>query len=184
MKNPLKSIEDLINGGANASVYLWNVTTGRSRSELSTLLLTVGSSCAMAGCVSNPRYQPMTLVYPVFTGYFAMSNHRNQKKEAAAVEKQMKDPDAENHKSNMGLASIAWVMLATSNIYQHFSGSNESESKSQLLMGIGHFIMAAGLYIESADFLPPRKSIFRKAYEKLSEFAKSYARRPSYGLGG
>ncbi|MBS3079142.1 hypothetical protein J4218_03405 [Candidatus Pacearchaeota archaeon] len=182
MKNPIRSIDDALTSEANAAVHTWNFTTGRTRSDLSTLLMAVGSSVLIANSIANSMAYPNNLpelvipVYSAWTAGKAILDPRIEKQEVAAADRQMKDFNVESYKIGQKICGYAVGYIAASILFLSTQDSNPDTSQSSLLKSIGDGLIAASLLITSADSLPPKKNILSRAYDKLNDLIKSYIR--------
>jgi len=180
MKNPIKSIDDVLTSGANAAVHAWNFTTGRTKSDLSTLLIAAGSSVLIANSLAYPNNLPeITIpVYSLWTLSKTFNDPRVERQEVAATDKQMKDPQVEMYKIGQKICGYAVGYVATLLFLLSTQESNPDHSRSTLLNSVGNGLIAASLLVTSADSLPPRKNILSRAYDKLNELVKSYRLQP------
>ena len=180
MKNPIRSIDDALTSEANAAVHTWNFTTGRTRSDLSTLLMAVGSSVLIANSMAYPNNLP-ELVIPVYSAWTAgkaILDPRIEKQEVAAADRQMKDPYVEMYKTGQKICGYAVGYIAASILFLSTQDSNPDTSQSSLLKSIGDGLIAASLLITSADSLPPKKNILSRSWDKLNDLIKSYRLQP------
>ena len=180
MKNPIRSIDDTLTSGANAAVHAWNFTTGRTRSDLSTLLMAVGSSVLIVNSVTYPNNLPeITIpVYSLWTLQKSIQDPMMERQEAAAADNQIRNLSIVLYKIGQKICGYGMGYLAASLFILSTQHSNPDTSQSSLLNSIGDGLIAASLLITAADSLPPRKNILSRAYDKLNDLIKSYRLQP------
>jgi hypothetical protein len=184
MKNPIKSLDDLLTSGANAAVHAWNFTTGRTKSDLSTLLITAGSIVQIGGSFVTPLF----IYNPIFTipFYFTLainkglSNYYQESRELKIKDKEIKDLYIEANR--IGSKSVSIVAGGFSAIDFGFSRliDKPEESESMLMQSIGFGLIAAGYLVSAVDSPPPRKNCFSRALDKASEFIANYKLKHAY----
>lgn len=183
MKNPIESLDKLLMSGANAAVHAWNWTTGRTKSDLTSLLMATGSSFLIADSVINPTND---FSYVTTTGYSfvalttVLTGSDMEQRELNAYDKEMKDSGVESYKLinkvfGLTLAGMAGIAFSKS------TSKNPKESSSVLFRSIGEGLCGLGLYVSSANSLPPRKNCISRGLDKLNEImyrpAYAYARK-------
>jgi len=180
MINPSQSLDDFLVRRANSAVKIWNKVTGRSRSELSTLLIAAGCSVIAADSFMYPKYaiKPYVTVPEMcfVTAGLAKLDYELEKEEIKESENNIKDSNVELFKSigkNFGvfIGGLAGMMIAKS-----INEKNPEISRSGFLSSIGFGLIATGLYITAADSVPT-KNYISKAYNKLSEYVRGYWKR-------
>lgn len=180
MKNPIKSLDDLLTKGANTAVKVWNITTGKTKSDLALLLMSAGTSAHVTNLIINPGY--MSLAAPasaISSAYFTQINKDIEKDELYYSDSQVKNGDLEDFKYGLKVLSLLIGGFSTYVLGNSLINSQE-ESQSDLLFSIGNALYGAGLFVMTADSLPPRKSILKKGLDKLNELISSYQRKPAY----
>jgi hypothetical protein len=170
--------------GANAAVHAWNFTTGRTKSDLSTLLIGAGALTLMVNTVTNPEYHCSPLIkfplYSIMVGINTIVTPQVESDELNALRNQMKNIEVENYKRNQKLGSFVFASLTICSSLLSITYSDFKHKNSEIVEAIGTGLIAAGLYIISADPLPPRKSLLERGYDKLKEIISSYQRKPVY----
>jgi len=188
MINPIKSLDDMLMSAANTAVHAWNFTTGRTRSELSTLLFGAGSIVLGVDSVTYPdatlvRSYTTIPIYSYITVKMGIGSKKMEERENNATHKQMKDLNVEMYKY---LGKSIGILVAGISGFFYFASKMQTDpdsSNSDLLWSIGDGLIAASLLISAADSLPPRKNCLSRGYDKLCQIAKSYQRRPAYAIG-
>lgn len=165
MENPIfkayEKLDDSIMYIANKGVKAWNWTTGQTKADLANQMLTVAPILEITGGL---------IMHPILGIYctpFLLVPHMNQlinKKveglEIAAAKKGLK-PAPEIYKP---------YELAGP-LYFGFAGYDYSCFNE--VIGTGFSIRAASKYVMRADYLPPGKSVFERAKDKLVEKLKA-----------
>jgi hypothetical protein len=177
MGDPIQSLDDLLVSASNSAVRMWNSVTGRTRADLSTLLIAAGSAPIVIDSFNNPYYPSAPYVaipaIALFNIGFYIKNRIIEKREIFELDHGKKDNYVEFHKrleKNLGIliTGFAGALIAVS-----INESNPEISRSGLLHSINYLLLGAGLYITAVNAVLPRKYISR-AYDKVSEKIRGY----------
>jgi hypothetical protein len=181
MGNPLfKAYEKLDEGimyGVNKGVKAWNWTTGKDKCDLSNYLLDFSLIPFCLGAFSSKNFINYPLI-PIQAGLVHLCQKENiqtQKKEDRALEKGLK------FIPNKVYETTGFVLGVFSGIY--FSASSFGEDSGNkiidALWGLTALSLSLSHYVMRAENLPPRKSAFKLAKEKLIELYEKYKPSPS-----
>ena len=182
--NPIKKayekFDDAIMSGVNKSVRAWNWTTGRTKSDLAKV---INHTSNITACADFILYFPPTAAFIFFPFYFIDSYISTKKwdkieeQEINALQKGCKDIEVEIGKKDLERrgfmdlltgSGVGSVGLIYGNKYDYFN----------YILGTAVIVRAFSHYIMRADSLPPRKSAFSRAKDKLSEKLSSPQTEP------
>ena len=173
-------LDSQIMKGVNKGVKAWNYTTGRTKTDLANLLLYVAPVAESAGLIAIS-----SSVAAVFSPIYMYISHSDQKKnkkleqiENQAISQQMMlNPDSP-HYMKRKFSSLYWGAFSLLNGYISFAGEDCEKQLGSALVATGHAIRSLSHYVARADPLPPGKSIFERAGEKLNEMISDAVRKP------
>ncbi len=166
--NPIKKayekFDDAVMSGVNKGVRAWNWTTGKTKTDLANSLLIGG---AVMNSASSLVTTPINIAFVYF---FKRNNDRIEEAEKISSETKTLDPLTEAYKnySYPLLGSLGLLISASGAIIAYNSEKEDSIVKCSLT-SIGEFMWGASFYVMRANPLPPRKSAFSRAKDKLSE---------------
>jgi hypothetical protein len=175
MKNPIfKAYEKLDDGimyGVNKIVKTWNWTTGKDKFSLANYLLDFSLISYSLGAFSfgEPLVYPFVPVQMGITHILQKNNEQIQEKENNALQQKLKlDPSVyEEHK----LLGITFGIYSGWCFYDY---SEKNGGVHDFLLGAFGLSMCLSNYVMRAENLPPRKSAFKVAKEKLVALAEKY----------
>jgi len=163
MENPIFQLyhktDDMIMYGVNKGVKAWNWTTGQTKTDLANSMLTIAPIFEGVGCFSAHPLIGL-LCTPFYLGLshkFQKRNVEQEIEEAKVAEKRVKlslDSEYERDNKTIGLGFVA-------------IGGYDFTPPALEILGIGNCIRGSSHYVMRADYLPPRKSLFRRVKDKL-----------------
>jgi hypothetical protein len=104
MKNPYTMLNNALMKGANAAVYAYNWTTGRTKADLANKMLTVAPILEIPGYLNSLGYGFTSALAPMclFYTHSTQKNFEgNEQKEADSLDRDMKDLGVEKYKNTL-----------------------------------------------------------------------------------
>jgi hypothetical protein len=175
--------------GVNNGVRAWNWTTGRTKSDLANMMLTTALVSETAVIIADSPNVAAGVVMGslilMVDGFFVHTRQKRNKEterlEEAALKGGMLDLEVEKHKFANKMAGQ--FFLGSSLM---FSALSKGDTLYNALWMAKGGLMAPSFYVMRADSLPPRKSAFKRAREKISEMLRESqpqpAPSPAYGM--
>jgi len=158
---------------ANKGVQAWNWTTGKTKADLANKMLTVAPVLETLGALNTNPFLISTLIPLSFYASHVRQkgNTQMEKIEVDALEKGAASLDVEEYKRKS--KEIAPVWLANSALWQvHTSAKGyilHDRSVTDSLLSLGFAVRAGSYYVMRTDYLPPKKNVFSRARDKLTE---------------
>lgn len=187
MTNPLSKIYDFVDDGlmyfANKAVQGYNYTFGGTKADLANKMLFVAPILESIGYLNWG-------VAPLATPIMLLNSHLDQKKnkqieklEISSAESDCQNIEVNHYKKSTASVFGPMFILTGTFISLPFDVRNNGvlipdETYTNLALGIGNIIRGSSFYIMRADYLPPRKSVFKRAGERLTEIIKEIELNP------
>ena len=185
--------DDTVMKGVNAYVRAYNWTTGKTKYDLANSMLIGGSIISSTGMLIGasmiPRYNLLFApfcVFPLIGSHIGQKKNYAQKKlEEDAQEKHCKSLEVEKMNesrrksslSNLGWASMEFSLGSIPPFYL---------SSSLFLSSFGTHFLFSGVsdYVMRAENLPPKKSVFSRAWEKGKNLVGKLNESPEPAIEG
>ncbi|MBM3234405.1 hypothetical protein FJZ19_04920 [Candidatus Pacearchaeota archaeon] len=178
-----KKLDDIVMKGVNAGVHAWNWTTGRGKADLSNLLFAGGMIASDAGLIIASNYLIAGLLIPlqgIAIPSCILTNKKVEKSEMKALNSGALDPGIEKIKYlckffgyTTGIISVAATAITQfSPVDLEKNPNSYNKQIGSLITGAGGLMMGSAFQVMRSDYLPPRKNVVRRAYERASEYAK------------
>ncbi len=186
-----KQFDNLVMKGVNSGMRAYNWTTGGTKSELSTNLMTLGGICEIVGVDAASGIYVSAIVSSIYL-FWLHSANKNYKKidedEQAAVSKGALDHDIEVFKKwNKGMAYGMWFPFSIKDFsFSRIQRNNPDyplRNEGYLVQGIGDLLLASSLLVMTADSLPPRKDFIRRGIDKYKEARQKKMLEPALERG-
>lgn len=190
MKNPITKAYELVDDSlmylANKAVQGYNWTTGRTKADLANKMLFVAPILESQGVFN---FHPLAAMF--FVPLSIYGSHRTQKKnisiekkEASALNKGVLDLEVINYKDKLkgdalvsGSGAFLWLNCAE-RVSSGYFIQGEPAQLMNLCTSLGCLCRTTADFVMRADYLPPRKSAFKRAKEKLTEILKEIELNP------
>ncbi len=164
----------------NKGVRAWNWATGKTKADLANYMLTVAPVLESMGMIGlNPVLGAMASPLYLICSHLGQESNKKQEtlEEICAENNLMFDPKdlyASTHK----IIGPTWISVGG---VVDLEGT-VSNNPMYFVLGTGNIVRGFSHYVMRADYLPPRKSIFKRAKEKLTEKLKEAAENSKGGL--
>ena len=172
-----EKLDDGIMYGVNKGVKAWNWTTGKDKCDLSNYLLDFGliPFCLGAILSNEPVSYSVIPVQMGVTHFFQKENKMIQKKENEALEKGLKFIPYKGYE----MCGVMWGVISGYYFSANSFGRDDENKIMDALLGLTGLSLSLSQYVMRAENLPPRKSAFKLAKEKLIELYEKYKPSPS-----
>jgi len=189
MKNPISSVYDKFDDGmiylTNKAVRAFNWTTGKTKSDLANFFNTGTWTLFIGGSlIDNPIFELIAAPPFLCVGYETHKlNKMLEEKEISALEKGCLDSGVETYKYLSKIGGPIFMGLAGGLAgYVGINNLNKSSENhriiSEITVTLGCLFFSAQYYVMRAECLPPRKSVFARARDKLKEKAQVQVLQP------
>ncbi|MBI2629754.1 hypothetical protein HYW76_01505 [Candidatus Pacearchaeota archaeon] len=169
-----ENLDNFLLYSAEKAVHAWNWTTGKTKADLANLFCDMKAITFSIGAISSGPLAGI-LVTPIVL--YAI--HRNQlgqrdieKLEVEALNSSALNHEVVKYKSDCKAASA--IGLSFFSCLELLSFINPKEAEKYHLFGAGMLFNSASCYVMRTDYLPPRKSVVKRAKEKLTEMLQEY----------
>ena len=177
--NGYTALDNTIMKGVNSGVRGWNWLTGETRADLANKFLTISPILEVAGAYGIPKdtNESISKIFQsVFTGLIWIGmNHFQQniylkmdELERKASEQELKDISVLKHKEICKIFG-PFEIGSSALLYPFFINP-----ELRYLIPLGLSCNGISCYIMRADYIPPKKNVFRRAGEKLAEIVRDY----------
>lgn len=171
------ALDSLVMKGVTKGVRAWNWTTGETKSQLANKMLSVAPILETVGFL-NSNWKVVNALSPGYIWFSHLDQKQNsemEKREAKAAEGGLMDSDVEEFKQKkchrdgrlftaMGLVSLTLMDSVGETRYL-------SNREGYMAIGAGFLIRGSSHYVMRTKYLPPRKNIVSRLFDKAKERA-------------
>lgn len=170
-KNLFKKTDDAIMYAVNRCVKAWNYTTGKTKTDLANRMLCVAPILESVGATMSISYFRLIIAPLVFQDSYKSIkiNKKFERLEEKSINNNCKSILVEGLKEGYKKAGAIGLFLATPTLTGFAVMSSNKRAGGPALFCAGCAIRSFSDYVMRAEYLPPRKSVFKRAKEKLAE---------------
>jgi hypothetical protein len=161
----VEKVDEILMAGATKTARAWNWTTGRTKADLAnTLVYCGGALISVVVARANPDVGPLVALGTIYISYdIGKSNKRRETAEVKALESNQKSLAVETWKD---VAKVAGpIMLGLGGVLTAIVG--KESIKDGAIIGAYTGSLTASTYIMRTEYLPPCKSVFARAADKM-----------------
>jgi hypothetical protein len=164
-----EKLDEGIMYGVNKVVQAWNWTTGKTKEDLANPILAVGGILGVQAYLDLDRIISATLLAGATIGIMQINS------KLGSCEREYSDQGLKCHCGERQKdinSTMAPAILVISGLGELATSQTEN---SGIYSNIhkGFALAAASMYVMRADSLPPRKSVFVRAKDKIAEAARN-----------
>jgi len=177
MTNLYERFDKFMMNRTNEAVQAWNWTTGRTKSDLASIL-TVGANFALVCTGYDHNVHTGNILAPICLLNAALSPRylkKREEKEISAAERGLKDLEVEAQKQVEKLIGTYYMTVAP--IVALIPGIGSTFSRDAMITS---GLFAASNYVMRADCLPPRKNALSRGLEKIRETLQEAVLQPQH----
>lgn len=183
MRNPISTAYNVLDNTimyfVNEGVHLWNWTTGRTKSDLASLVDLSGCVSSSVGASYIGGFVGITSTI-IMTGYgyvFVKHAYMHEREEIENAEKETMSLVLEFDKK---IYEFVGLNLTSLGLVSSLIAIDADNDPTLLMMGIGLGLIGISGYIMRADSPPPRKNVLSRARDKLVDIVREYKRKPAF----
>jgi len=167
-----KIIDNYVLKAANDISFAWNYVTGKTKSQLANLTLTIGTMVAstvsvLEGIVDQQGSALMAVPLYLFCAHGLQSlNTRIDNLEAEALEANAKSLEAEKEKQNY--CKHGYLFAAVGALFATIPDNTDGVIYPAQFCALYMMSLSASSQIMRADYLPPCKNVLERMYDYVA----------------